>query len=255
MRDTMFARVIQVGFLVALFVVWAGLTNAHLVNLLLLPDPFVVWRQMVRLAGGGQLLQAAKVTLWEVVRAYAMAAIPGLAIGFLVSRSYRVTRFLEPILAAIFTVPLVFLLPLFIFFFGIGPTTKVVFGGVYAFFPVVLTSIAAFTGVDRLYIRAAQSMGASSTQMFFRVYIPSALPGILTGLRIATVICIASVLGAEIISAANGLGHQISVQGELMNTAEMYAWIIYVTIAAVAINLSLTAAETWAARRRAGGVL
>jgi NitT/TauT family transport system permease protein len=147
-------------------------------------------------------------------------------------------------------VPLTLFLPLFIFFFGIGPSGKVAFGGVYAFFPVVITAIAAFANVDKLHITAARSMGASGWQMFRRVYFPSALPGILTGLRIAAIVCIASVLGAETVSAMNGLGRSIAYSGELMDSVQMFAWILYVVAIAIAINLVLTAAELRANARR-----
>ena len=250
--DVWLGRTFQVIFVVLLYTGWAWATAEHKVNLLLLPDPHVVFSQMGKMIGTGALAKATFVTIWEIVRAYLLASLLGLVVGFLISRSYRTTQFLEPIFAAIFTVPLVFLLPLFIFYFGIGPTTKVAFGGVYAFFPVVLTSIASFSGTEKLFVRSAQSMGANQWQLFRHIYFPSALPGVINGLRLATIICIASVLGAETISAAAGLGHQISVEGELMNTATMFAWILYVVIAAIIINMGLTALEGWAQRRTAG---
>jgi ABC-type nitrate/sulfonate/bicarbonate transport system permease component len=236
-------RTIQIGFVAAVIALWFYLTLGGHVHLLLLPDPVKVWYAMIHLAVSGQLWAAAKVTLLEIAKAYAIAVIPGLLIGFLVSRTLRSVQFFEPIFSGIFSVPLTLFFPLFIFFFGIGPNSKVAYGGLYAFFPVVITSIAAFAGVDRLYIRAAQSMGASQLQLFRRVYFPSALPGILTGLRIATIICVASVLGGETISSTNGVGHAIALAAELMETARMYAWVVYVVIVAVALNMALSVVE------------
>jgi ABC-type nitrate/sulfonate/bicarbonate transport system permease component len=242
-------RSIQIGFVAAVIALWFYLTIGGHVHLLLLPDPVKVWYEMIRLAVSGQLWAAAKVTLLEIVKAYLTAVIPGLLIGFLVSRTLRSVQFFEPIFSGIFSVPLTLFFPLFIFFFGIGPNSKVAYGGLYAFFPVVITSIAAFAGVDRLYIRAAESMGASQLQLFRRVYFPSALPGILTGLRIATIVCVASVLGGEVISSTNGVGHAIALAAELMETARMYAWVVYVVIVAVALNMVLSGIETRTERK------
>jgi ABC-type nitrate/sulfonate/bicarbonate transport system permease component len=242
-------RGIQVGFVAAVIGLWFFLTLGGHVHLLLLPDPVKVWYAMIQLAASGQLWAAAKVTLLEILKAYLIAVIPGLVIGFLVSRTLRSVQFFEPIFSGVFSVPLTLFFPLFIFFFGIGPNSKVAYGGLYAFFPVVITSIAAFASTDRLYIRAAQSMGASQLQLFRRVYFPSALPGILTGLRIATIICVASVLGGEAISATSGVGHMIAYAAELMETARMYAWVVYVIIVAVVLNLVLSAIETGTERR------
>jgi ABC-type nitrate/sulfonate/bicarbonate transport system permease component len=242
-------RTIQIGFVAAVIALWFYLTLGGHVHLLLLPDPVKVWYAMIHLAVSGQLWAAAKVTLLEIAKAYAIAVIPGLLIGFLVSRTLRSVQFFEPIFSGIFSVPLTLFFPLFIVFFGIGPNSKVAYGGLYAFFPVVITSIAAFASTDRLYIRAAQSMGAGQLQLFRRVYFPSALPGILTGLRIATIICVASVLGGETISATNGVGHAIALQAELMETARMYAWVVYVIIVAVALNMGLSAIENRTERK------
>jgi NitT/TauT family transport system permease protein len=249
LSENLISRVIQIIFVAALLVAWVAATKSGAVHLLLLPDPERVWAAMQRLATTGRLWSEAQVTMMEVAYAYLFAVIPGLGIGFLVSRSPRAVKFCEPIFSGIFTVPLTLFLPLFIFFFGIGPSAKIAFGGVYAFFPVVITAIAAFVGVERLHIAAGRSMGATNWQMFRRVYLPSAMPGILTGLRIAAIVCIASVLGAETVSALRGLGRSIAYASELMDSVQMFAWLLYVVIMAIVINLMLTAAEARAHRR------
>jgi ABC-type nitrate/sulfonate/bicarbonate transport system permease component len=170
-------------------------------------------------------------------------------IGFLVSRSVKVTRLLEPIFSGTFAIPLTLFFPLFIFFFGIGPASKVAYGALYSFFPIVLTSIAAFSNVDRLHIASARSMGASSFQMFRYVYLPSALPVIVTGLRIGFFICIASVLGGETLSSAAGVGKAIALSAELMETARMYSWMVFVVLTSFMLNMLVSAAE---ARRMHG---
>jgi ABC-type nitrate/sulfonate/bicarbonate transport system permease component len=254
MRPGLKAGSIQVAFVLAMLALWFAVTSLGALHPLLLPEPGKVWAQMQRIAVSGALWKSAQVTFYEIIVAYVLAAVPGLLIGFAVSRTRWATRFFEPIFAGVFTVPLVLFFPLFIFFFGIGPNAKIAFGAVYAFFPVVLSAIAAFAGVDTLYVRGARSMGASARQLFFKIYLPGALPGILNGLRIGSVICISSVLGGETISAANGLGHSIALAGEMLNSAQMYAWVCYVVVIVVVINKSLSGIEAAAQRRTRLGI-
>ena len=97
--------------------------------------------------------------------------------------------------------------------------------------------------MDELYLRAVRSMGAGSLAQFRYVYLPAAMPVTLTGLRIGFVICIASVLGGETLAAATGIGKSIALAAELMETARLYAWIAFVVIVSVMLNLLALAAE------------
>ena len=88
----------------------------------------------------------------------------------------------EPLLAGVYSVPIILFLPLYVLFFGLGPGSKIALGTTISFFPIVLNTIAGFGYVDKIFITAARSMGASDVQMFRYVLLPAALPVILTGL-------------------------------------------------------------------------
>ena len=149
----------------------------------------------------------------EIIKAYAIAAIAGIVVGFLVARSRNLVRMFEPVLTGMFAIPLTLFFPLFVVFFGIGPDSKVAYAATYSFFPIALNTIAGFSSVDELYLRALRAMGASSLQQFRHVYLPGAMPVTLTGLRIGFFICIASVLGGETLAAAAGVGKSIALVG------------------------------------------
>ncbi len=147
-------------------------------------------------------------------------------------------------LSGVFAIPLTLFFPLFVVFFGIGPQSKVAYGAMYSFFPIALNTIAGFASVDELYVRSTRSMGASAIQQFRHVYLPAAMPVTLTGLRIGFFICIASVLGGETLASVAGVGRSIALSAELMETARLYAWIMFVVILSVMLNLMVLAAET-----------
>jgi ABC-type nitrate/sulfonate/bicarbonate transport system permease component len=243
-RETFLVRTIQFAVVAVLFGAWYFGTRADDVLRLFLPAPEAVWREMVALAESRRLWSAFAVTVVSIVQAYAIAVVAGIAVGFAAARSRTLVRLFEPILSGMFAVPLTMFFPLFVLFFGIGTESKVAYGATYAFFPIALNTIAAFSNVDELYLRASRAMGASGWQQFRHVYLPAALPVTLTGLRIGFFICIASVLGGETLAATAGVGRSTALAAELMETAQLYAWIAFVVCLSVMLNLMALAVET-----------
>lgn len=239
---------IQLTLVVLFFAGWTAITQAHAINPLFLPPLPAVGRAVVKLLASGSLYAAAGVTILTVAQAYALAVVAGIAAGFFIGRSRRLTAAFEPVLSGIFAVPIALFFPLFTVFWGIGPPSKIAFGAVYGFFPIALNTIAGFGGVDALLLRSAHSLGASRWQMFRHVYVPGALPVVATGLRIGFFICFASVLGGETLSSAAGVGHAIAHAGELLESAQMYAWIVFVLATTIVLNLILTRLEARAQR-------
>jgi ABC-type nitrate/sulfonate/bicarbonate transport system permease component len=140
-------------------------------------------------------------------------------------------------------------LPLFVLFFGLGPGSKIAIGVSTSFFPIVLNTIAGFGYVDRIFITAARSMGASNVQMFRHVLLPAALPVILTGLRIGFTVTLLSVLGSETLASLAGLGHKIVHLGEAMEMARRFAYIAFAVVIAAILNTAVSVAERRARRR------
>jgi ABC-type nitrate/sulfonate/bicarbonate transport system permease component len=243
-QDKLVVRTVQAGLFVALFGAWYLATRSGGTMRLFLPAPEAVWNEMAKLVESGDLWAALNVTIVSIAKAYAIAVVAGIAVGFMVARSRTLVRLLEPVLSGMFAVPLTMFFPLFVLFFGVGPDSKVAYGATYSFFPIALNTIAAFSSVDELYLRASRAMGASAWQQFRHVYMPAALPVTLTGLRIGFFICIASVLGGETLAATAGIGRSTALAAELMDTAQLYAWIAFVVCISVMLNLLALAAET-----------
>ena len=127
--------------------------------------------------GTGEFCRDLQVTLTELAIAFAISCTTGVTLGYLISRSqYRIQVF-EPLLAGIYSVPIILFLPLYVLFFGLGPGSKIALGTTISFFPIVLNTIAGFGYVDKIFITAARSMGASDFQMFRYVLLPAALAG------------------------------------------------------------------------------
>ena len=181
-----------------------------------------------------------------------IAVAAGILVGYIISRSRFRIDVLEPIIAGLFTIPITLFFPIFILFFGIGTGSKIAYGAAYAFFPIALNTIASFANVEPHFLCAAKSMGASRWDTFRHVLIPSAFPVLLSGMRIGFFICFAAVLGGETLSSVAGVGRNIALAAELMEPARMYAWIAFVVLTALVLNLVVSGFDRHVAARGSG---
>lgn len=247
-RLTVQASSIQIAVIAIAIGVWVWLTSSHAVNALFLPAPLAVINALVHLIGSQGFWGAVGVTTFTTAVAYVIAVSAGIVLGFFIGRSPVLTAAYRPVLAGMFAIPLTLFFPLFVVMFGLGPPSKIAFGALYGFFPIVLNTIAGFSGIDRLFLRAAQSQGATRTQTLRHIFLPGAWPVVLAGLRIGFFITFASVLGGETLSSAAGVGHAIAHEGDLLDSPPMFAWIAIVLTVTVLLNLALTVLEKRAVR-------
>ena len=249
-RDKLLSRGVQIGFLLALVALWY-LGTAHWgVSHLLLPNPVKVWHELMDVLSTGEYIPDLKVTLTELATAFCISCTTGVTLGYFISRSPYAIRVFEPLLAGIYSVPIILFLPIYVLFFGLGPGSKIAIGTSISFFPIVLNTIAGFGYVDRIFITAARSMGASEFQMFRYVLLPAAFPVILTGLRIGFTVALLSILGSETIASLAGLGHRIVHLAEAMETARMFAYIAFAVAIAATLNTVTSSLERRARRQQ-----
>jgi ABC-type nitrate/sulfonate/bicarbonate transport system permease component len=241
--QAMASRLVQVTFVAGMVGLWFIAARYLGVNRLLLPDPAAVFDNLLDILKSGEFLDDLAVTLIELAFAFMIAAAGGLVLGYAISRSNYLVRVLEPLLAAVYAIPIILFLPLFVLFFGLGPASKIAIGSAIGFFPVVINTIAGFTQVDRLLVTAARSMGASDRDLFRHVLLPAALPAILTGLRMGFTTALLSIIGSETLASLAGLGHRIAHLAEAMDMARMFAYVAFVIAIAVGLNAVVSGLE------------
>jgi ABC-type nitrate/sulfonate/bicarbonate transport system permease component len=237
------SRVLQVGFLLCVLALWFLATTRWDVNALLLPPPDAVLQNLMDILASGEFIDDLRVTLMELAAAFGIAVAGGTIVGYVISRSRYRIRVFEPLLSGIYAIPLILFLPLYVLFFGLGPASKIALGATIAFFPIVLNTIAGFGQVERTFVVAARAMGASDYQLFRYVLLPAALPVILSGLRMGFTVALLAIIGSETIASLAGLGHRIVQLAEGMDTARMFAYIVFVVAIAVILNAVVSALE------------
>jgi ABC-type nitrate/sulfonate/bicarbonate transport system permease component len=247
-RDALVSRLVQAGFLAGLILVWYLASTRWGVNRLLLPNPIAVWDNLLDILRSGEFIDDLNTTLGELAVAFAISVTGGITLGYMISRSPYIIEVFEPLFAAIYAIPIILFLPLFVLFFGLGPASKIALGAAISFFPVVINTIAGFGNVDRLFVTAARSMGASDYHLFRHVLLPAALPVILTGLRMGFTVALLSIIGSETLASLAGLGHRIVHLAEAMEMARMFAYIVFVIAIAVTLNAIVSTLEARAKR-------
>jgi len=215
------------GILVFL-AIWEAGVRLLKVPSYLMPPPSAVL--MVFINEFPKLLHHGWVTTYEMLLGYAMAvaiAVP-LAIG--ITSSHRFDRFITPQLLFFQVVPKVAIAPLFLVWFGVGTTPKVLVAFLISFFPIVIDAAVGLRSMSSEMRDLARSMGASRWQVFAQFRLPTSLPYLFSGLKVAATLAVAGAVVGEFVGADKGLGYLLLVTNSNMETALMFATIVALTI-------------------------
>ena len=190
-------------------------------------DTFI---QMITRVIDGTFLHHGGATLTRAYFSFAIASILGISSGLLIGWSKRTRSFFDFLIDFLRNVSSITLIPITVLLVGIGFTQKVVVITYAAYFPIVLNTISGVASTDKSKIEAAQTMGASDLQILKDVLIYSALPSIVTGLRLAMGVSFVVVIAAELVGATSGLGYYLHEASRTYSITDMFAAALFVSI-------------------------
>jgi NitT/TauT family transport system permease protein len=197
----------------------------------------------VKLVETGQLQNHLQASLTRSVSGFSIAVVSAVVLGLLIAWYGWLSSFLNPLLELFRNTATLALLPVFTLLLGIGEESKITIVAYAAFFPVLLNTIAGVRTVDPLLIRAARSLGLNSFRLFQKVILPSAVPTIFTGIRMAGTSSILVLIAAEMVGAKAGLGYLIVNSQMSFLIPDMYAGILTVSVLGLLVNVLLVALE------------
>ncbi|MCW6004520.1 ABC transporter permease [Micromonospora sp. CPCC 205371] len=203
------------------------------------PTPPEVLSAFKRLPG--YLLDNTWVTFLEVVQGFGITIVLGLLIGALLASSRTVEQLLMPSLVALNAIPKLAFAPLLLIWMGFGQGPKVVMVVLLCFFPVVLSVATGLTRTPADLAELTRALDASGWQAFVKVRLPSALPQIFVGLKVAMPLAVIGALVGELFGASAGLGYVI--QNASSDTALAFAAIVLVAIMSIVLFYVLVAVE------------
>jgi len=194
----------------------------------LLPSPWAVAVTFVN--EFPDLLRHGWVTVYEMLAGYALAVAVAIPLAIAITSSARFNEFVMPTMLFFQIVPKVAIAPLFLVWFGVGPTPKILVAFLISFFPIVIDAAVGLRSMSVEMADLARSMGATRLQVFTRFRLPTSLPYLFSGLKVAATLAIAGTVVGEFVGADKGLGYLLLVTNSNMQTALMFATIVALTI-------------------------
>ena len=229
--------------LVGLVALWQAASSFLHVSPLFLPSPVAIGAALWRLVTDGDLLSQIGISALRILAGWSLGAVAGLAVGlamglFTVARASGFA-----ILSALFPIPKIALLPLMILWLGIGEPSKIATIALGVFFPTAISAASGVDSVPRNLIRMAQSFGLPFADIVRKVVLPGALPSILAGFRISTSIALLLVVSAEMVGAEKGIGAFVLQAGNLMQTDQLLAGVVVLSLMGLAVARAIGALE------------
>ncbi len=204
------------------------------------PSKFIP--ELFKIIGSGQLATDLAVSGLEFLGGFALSLL-GIPLGLAIGKWRVLEWILDPYIAVMNALPLVALVPLLVVMFGLGIASKIAIIFLLAFFTIVISTAAGVKTTDPSLIKAARSFGGSEFQIFQKVIIPSSVPFIIAGLRLAVGKALIGVVIGELLASTQGIGYSLRSAAELFRTANFFANLLVLAIFAVFFNWVLTVLE------------
>ncbi len=223
--------------------IWELCSRSGIISPIALPAPSEAIGALGDLIETGMLWRHLEASLSRLAIGWTAGTFAGVTLGLLIGLFSVVRAGVAPLVSALFPIPKIALLPLFIIWFGIGEGSKVatiLFG---TFFPTVIATYSGVDGVDRTLIRMGQSFGLSWTSIVRKIILPGALPAILSGARISASIAIILLVAAEMIGAEYGIGAYILMAGSLFALDQLIAGVAMLSVIGLCVSWLIGRAE------------
>jgi sulfonate transport system permease protein len=237
-------------FIVAAAIIAAWEYGARSLGPLFVAPPLDVAKRIYAMALSGQMLADIAATMRVSIAGFAIAAVFGVLIPFLLRRSRRATEAVEPFIMASMGIPKYALAPWLILWFGIGDLPKLVVVALVVFYILFITTFAGIRGVDQRLINMARIIGANERVIAREIIWTSLLPFFFTGLKIAFPRAVSATIVGEFLVSTQGVGRSIEQARQVADTTGVFAGVVIAIALVLAINGIVNLVERWALRWR-----
>lgn len=220
-------------FFVALGLMWEYGVKIFEVKSYLLPSLSEIFRACV--AARAQLWEQSLITLGEVLSGFVAAVLLGVPIAGIIFFVPLAKRTLYPFMIALQSIPKIGLAPIIVVWFGYGLTSKVIMAFLFAFFPVVISTLGGFASTPSNLEEHFRALKASPFTTFWRLRVPSALPNFIDGCKVAMPLAVIGAIVGEFVGSNNGLGNLILLATGSSQTALTFAALLAVTALSLAL--------------------
>jgi NitT/TauT family transport system permease protein len=221
-----------IGFLL----LWQLVVMVTQVKRFVLPPPLLVLER--GFASADLLLAQSPPTVIAIVLGFAGAVLIGIPLAVIMVASRPLEESFYPLVVGSQGVPKVALAPVLVVWFGFGILPKVILAMLIAFFPIVINTAVGLRSIDPNYLHLVRSMGAPRWRTYTRLLLPSALPQIFAGFKVAMALAIVGAIVGEMVGANSGLGYLLVVANGNLDMALVFAilvWLVFVSLVLVGI--------------------
>ena len=223
-------RTLSIAVVALTLVAWALISNFVLVNSIALPSPQVLFKTFVDLVRNGyghrSLAEHIATSMGRALTGFILAVICSTIVGLVTGYSERARAIFMPFVDFLRPIPALALVPLFVFFFGIGSASKIALIFLGAFIYMTLQTSEGVRSISSDLLSAGRSLGFTTFQMFRHIVLPGTLPSVVTGMRTALSLSWALVVAAELIAAPSGLGYIVTDATQFFQIPVVYCAVI-----------------------------
>ena len=217
--------------------------SGRLIKPFWISSPSEIWNRLSEWIATGQLWLHVEVTLTETVMGFAFGAVSGVLVGLALGLNRRLAAVLDPFIIAFYSLPKIALAPLFILWFGVGLTSKVVLATFVVFFLVFYNTYAGTLAVEAELVDVLRLMGARRSQIIRKVILPSALIWIFTGMKSSVPYALIGAVVGEMMASNKGLGYLIEAAAGQYDTGGVFAALFVLMIIATGLHEMLKQSE------------
>jgi len=229
---------------------WQILAESGLISAYLLPSPLAVGQTAVAMWRSGDLPGHIKTSLFHVAAGFGLSTLAGFFFAGLATRFTLVRELIEAPFSLFRMIPPLAMIPLLILWLGIGGATQMAIIVLACFFPIFLSTRDGLCRVGEAHRELARSLNLSTWVYATRIVIPSAVPSIITGLRLAFGYSWRALIGAELIASSSGLGYLIMDAQDMMRTDKVLVGILTIGLLGWALDSLFSKATTRLWHRR-----
>lgn len=233
---------------ISILAIWQAL-GPHL-NPLALSSPLQAGKYIISVISDGSLFAAISVTLKEIVIGYLVGSLGGIIFGFAIASNELIAKMVDPLVIALYGLPKIALLPLFIVWFGIGLFPKVILAATLVFFVVFFSTLHGVREIDKDLIDAVRLLGASDAQLRRWVILPGSLPGIFLGLKLGGPQALLGAVVGEMLVSSQGIGYMIQYSASQLNTPGVYGGLVILGLLALSLDWVVEKGHSHLIKRR-----
>jgi NitT/TauT family transport system permease protein len=237
----------RVGIAIGVLGVWQ-FASGRLIKPFWISSPLAIGDQLAAWIETGELWLHVEVTLTETLLGFLFGALSGVVVGLALGLNRRLAAILDPFIVAFYSLPKIALAPLFILWFGVGLTSKVVMATFVVFFLVFYNTYAGTLAVEQELVDVLLLMGARRRQIIAKVILPSVVIWIFTGMKTSVPYALIGAVVGEMMASNKGLGYLIQASAGQYDTGGVFAALFVLSIIAMLLHTALKHSERWLLR-------